>query len=123
MSNTIQNAAIQHLVQTTQTPTKTPQTGGGTGPAFESILSDRLKLSGHAKTRLQSREIQLDQQAWQRVMDGVDRAAAKGAKESLVMVDDVALVVSVKNRTVITAVDQARLKENVFTNIDSAVIV
>ena len=56
-------------------------------------------------------------------MAGVDRAAAKGAKESLVMIDDVALVVSVKNRTVITAVDKAQLKENVFTNIDSAVIV
>ena len=51
------------------------------------------------------------------------KAAAKGAKESLVMVDNVALVVSVKNRTVITAVDQANLKDNVFTNIDSAVIV
>ena len=56
-------------------------------------------------------------------MDGVDRAAAKGAKESLVLVDNAALVVSIKNRTVITAVDQAHLKENVFTNIDSAVIV
>jgi flagellar operon protein len=53
----------------------------------------------------------------------VDRAAAKGARESLVMMDDVALVVSVKNRTVITAVDRAHLKDNVFTNIDSAVIV
>jgi flagellar operon protein len=53
----------------------------------------------------------------------VDKAEAKGAKESLVLVDDVALVVSVKNRTVITAVDRQHLKENVFTNIDSAVVV
>jgi flagellar operon protein len=82
-----------------------------------------LKLSGHAQTRLQSRNIDLGQPEWDRVMKGVERAAQKGAKESLVMVDDVALVVSIKNRTVITAVDKDNLKENVFTNIDSAVIV
>lgn len=93
------------------------------GADFASLLQDRLKVSGHAQTRLQSREIQLDAAGWKRVMDGVDRAAAKGANESLVMIDDVALLVSVKNRTVITAVDQASLKDHVFTNIDSAVIV
>ena len=52
----------------------------------------------------------------------VDRAAAKGARESLVLVDDTAFVVSVRNRTVITAVDRARMRDQVFTNIDSAVI-
>lgn len=114
----IQNARIQELVQGAQTPPR--KVAGGD---FAGILESRLKVSGHAKTRLESRNIQLDHDAWERVMSGVDRAAAKGAKESLVMVDDVALVVSVKNRTVITAVDQANLKENVFTNIDSAVIV
>jgi flagellar operon protein len=93
------------------------------GPNFDSVLQDRLKLSGHAQTRLQSRNIDLGQPEWDRVMKGVERAAQKGAKESLVMVDDVALVVSIKNRTVITAVDKDNLKENVFTNIDSAVIV
>jgi flagellar operon protein len=56
-------------------------------------------------------------------LGGIEKAAQKGAKESLVMIDDIALVVSVRNRTVITAVDQQHLKENVFTNIDSAVIV
>lgn len=80
-------------------------------------------MSSHAQTRLQSRNIELEEGQWNRVKDGIDRAAAKGAKESLVMVDDVALVVSIKNRTVITAVDKANLKDNVFTNIDSAVVV
>ena len=55
--------------------------------------------------------------------DAVNKAEAKGAKESLILMDQLALVVSVKNRTVITAVDGASLKDNVFTNIDSAVIV
>ena len=52
-----------------------------------------------------------------------DKAAAKGSKQSLFMMNDVAMVVSIKNRTVITAVDQDSMKDNVFTNIDSAAII
>lgn len=84
---------------------------------------DRLKVSGHAQTRLDSRGITLGDAEWSRVMAGVDRAAAKGARESLVLMDGTALVVSVRNRTLITAVDAASAKESVFTNIDSAVVV
>ena len=121
----IQNSRIHELIQGTPPATTTApkQRVPGTGPDFAGVLQDQLKVSGHAKTRLESRNIQLGQAEWDRVLEGVNRAAAKGAKESLVMIDNVALVVSVKNRTVITAVDQANLKENVFTNIDSAVIV
>jgi len=90
---------------------------------FSALLQEKLKVSNHASTRLQSRNISLGPDEWNRVIGGVEKAAAKGAKESLVMVGDVALVVSVKNRTVITAVDKDNLKQNVFTNIDSAVIV
>jgi flagellar operon protein len=118
----IQNARIQELVQGSPTTTA-PKPSPAQGADFGAILQDQLKVSGHAKTRLESRNIQLGKAEWDRVLDGVNRAAAKGAKESLVMLDDIALVVSVKNRTVITAVDQQHLKENVFTNIDSAVIV
>jgi flagellar operon protein len=121
MSNPIQNQRITELLGGQIAPPKAPAVK--TGDDFQTILQDRLKVSGHAQTRLQSRNIDLDPAQWDRVVDGVDRAAAKGAKESLVMVDNAALVVSIKNRTVITAVDQAHLKENVFTNIDSAVIV
>jgi len=119
----IQNTRIHELIQGGP-PAATPATGSpSVGLDFSSILQDQLKVSGHAKTRLESRNIQLGKEEWDRVVDGVNKAAAKGAKESLVMVDSVALVVSVKNRTVITAVDQANLKDNVFTNIDSAIIV
>lgn len=117
----IQNSRISELLNGQQpTPVK-PQTANL--DEFKSILQDRLKVSSHAQTRLQSRNIDLDADAWARVMNGVDKAAAKGAKESLVLVDDAALVVSIKNRTVITAVDRSSLKDNVFTNIDSAVVV
>jgi len=94
------------------------------GTGFEQVLeSERLRLSGHAATRLKGRNIALLESDWARVNKAVDLAAKKGSRESLVLVDDVALVISVRNRTVITAVDKDNLKENVFTNIDSAVIV
>lgn len=81
-----------------------------------------LKFSAHAQTRLTSRNITWGANEAARLQAAVARAEQKGAKESLVLMDGTALVVSVKNRTVITAVDAASLKDNVFTNIDSAVI-
>lgn len=110
-------------IQNTQVANLIHSQGSQPAAGFDAVLQDRLKVSGHAQTRLQSRNIELNGAEWERVLGGVDKAAAKGSKESLVMLDDIALVVSIKNRTVITAVDKANLKENVFTNIDSAVIV
>lgn len=124
MSSPIQNNKVADLIQSRGVVQPKPAGGSpSAGVDFNAILTDRLKVSNHAKTRLESRDIQLDAKQWERVLDGVEKAAQKGAKESLVMLDDIALVVSVRNRTVITAVDQQHLKENVFTNIDSAVIV
>lgn len=122
-TNNVQNARISELLQSQQATAVRPQAPATGGVDFGTILQDQLKLSGHAQTRMQSRNIEVDAAQWNRVMEGVEKAAAKGAKESLVMVDDVAMVVSVKNRTVITMVEKANLKDNVFTNIDSAVIV
>jgi flagellar operon protein len=82
-----------------------------------------LKFSAHAQERLQSRGIRLSTEDMVRLRQGLAQAAAKGSKESLLMKDGVGFVVSVKNQTVITAVDAASMKGNVFTNIDSAVIV
>lgn len=127
MASSIQNQRINELLlRSPAAPANPsqPKIDAGAAKDFRQLLeSQGVKVSGHAQTRLDSRNIQLGEAEWDRVKGGIDRAAAKGAKESLVMVDDVALVVSVKNRTVITAVDRASLKDNVFTNIDSAVIV
>lgn len=81
-----------------------------------------LKFSRHASERLESRQISLSPQQMARLEQGITRAAGKGARESLVLLDDLALVVSVKNRTIITAASRQDLRENVFTNIDSAVL-
>ena len=82
-----------------------------------------LNFSAHAQTRLISRDIQLSNQQMARLEQGVKQAATKGAKDSLVMMDNLAFIVSVANRTVVTAVDRAAGSGNVFTQIDSAVIV
>jgi len=108
------------------------------GPSFGQVLSDRLaggadalaaaaaranvKFSGHAQTRLASRRITLSGDDVARLGTAMTRAAAKGSKDSLMLMGQTAYVVSVANRTVITAVAQDALKENIFTNIDSAMI-
>lgn len=82
--------------------------------------SEELKFSKHANERLASRNIDLSKEQVKRLEDGTNKAREKGIKESLVMVDDLAFIVNVKNRTVITAVNDMR--DAVFTNIDGAVI-
>ncbi|MGE5606131.1 MAG: TIGR02530 family flagellar biosynthesis protein [Bacteroidota bacterium] len=105
------------------------KTGVETGTRFETIFQEQLaeqtgiKFSAHALKRLESRQLSLGSQEMVLLKDAVNKAEAKGAKESLILMDQMALVVSIKNRTVITAVDESSLKDNVFTNIDSAVIV
>ncbi len=81
-----------------------------------------LKFSAHAQMRIQSRQIDLGATDIQRIEGAVQKVADKGGRESLVLMDDTAFVVRVPNRTVITVVDKDNLKQNVFTNIDSAVI-
>jgi flagellar operon protein len=96
------------------------------GPAFADVLRTQpgqpVRFSSHALQRVERRGIDLSPATLGRLNDGVDRAAAKGARASVVLVDQTAFVVAVPNRTVITAVDREHMKQQVFTNIDSAVI-
>ncbi|ADO76705.1 TIGR02530 family flagellar biosynthesis protein [Halanaerobium praevalens] len=97
------------------------------GPSFKDILGDKIKgkeklsFSKHAKKRLNSRSIPFSQAELAKLNTGVEKARNKGARDSLVMVNDVAYIVSVENNTVVTAVDEESMDDNVFTNIDSAV--
>lgn len=79
-----------------------------------------LHFSKHANERLASRNIDLSTEQMKRLEDGTNKAREKGIKESLVMVDDLAFIVNIKNNTVITAVNET--ENSVFTNIDGAVI-
>lgn len=91
--------------------------------ASPAASSQSLRFSNHAMQRLQSRNITLSNDDVDRMNAMADKAAAKGSKQSLFLMNDVAMVVSITNRTVITAVDQDSMKDNVFTNIDSAAII
>jgi flagellar operon protein len=81
-----------------------------------------LRWSAHAVQRLSQRQIPVTPEMQQRLEGAVERLAAKGGRESVVVLDRMAFVVSVANRTVITAVDPAGMRDQVFTNIDSAVL-
>jgi flagellar operon protein len=94
---------------------------------FKELLAQKLqkegsvKFSRHAQTRLMLREIVVTSKDLDQLKDGIRKAAAKGARDTLILVKDVAYVVSIENKTVITAVDNEGFKDRVFTNIDSAV--
>jgi flagellar operon protein len=98
------------------------------GADFDAVLREKLadgaelRFSAHALRRLESHGIQVTAEEKQLIEDGVRSAAHKGARESLLVTDRFALVVSVTNRTVITARHNDDLDDGVFTNIDSAVI-
>lgn len=110
--------------KTESSKTQTTQKTGAS--QFDQLLSEKMgevKFSNHAQQRLKSRNIQLDSGDMQKLQGAVEKAREKGSRESLILMNDLALVVSIKNNTVITAVDGDSIKENVFTNIDSAVVV
>ena len=99
------------------------------GISFEQLLKEKLegtselKFSKHATERLDERNITLSDDQSARLEEGVQKASSKGINDSLVLVDNLAFIVNVPNQTVITAMDQTESDENVFTNIDGAVIV
>lgn len=104
-----------------------PQQKQAVGGGFEKLLQQQieqkgLKFSRHAVDRMNNRGIQLDAGQLQRLETAVSQLNNKGGRESLVLLDQTALVVSVKNDTVVTVVDRDQLKNNVFTKIDSAII-
>ncbi len=99
-----------------QIKTGTPQS------ATPKVESGALKFSNHAIERMQSRGISYSPQDMTRLGEAVQKAAAKGSKDTLVLMENSALIVSVKNNTVVTVMDKNALKENVFTNIDSTIV-
>lgn len=101
------------------------------GVSFQDILAQKsldaaqgatLKFSKHASNRLADRNIELTVDQMERLAEGAQKAGVKGIRDSLVMVDNLAFIVNVPNSTVVTAMDQNQADENIFTNIDGAVI-
>ena len=100
---------------------ETPAAASVNGSVLEKV--NGLKFSNHAIERMQSRGISYTPERLQKLDEAVKKAAAKGSKDTLVLMDDSALIVSVKNNTVVTVMDKNNMRENVFTNIDSTVMI
>lgn len=83
---------------------------------------NELKISAHAMDRLRERSINLSEKDLKTISSAVEKIKSKGGKEALIYYNNIAFITSIKNNTIITAVDDKNLKENVFTNIDSAII-
>lgn len=105
------------LTQSLETPAVASVNGSGLEKA------GGLKFSNHAIERMQTRGISYTPERLQKLDEAVKKAAAKGSKDTLVLMDDSALIVSVKNNTVVTVMDKNNMRENVFTNIDSTVMI
>lgn len=119
--------SIKHVQSERQSLTPSKQSTSSS-TSFQNVLqqqmfqSQQVKFSKHASTRLDSRQINLSDEQMQRLNSGVDKAMAKGIKESLMLMDNIAMVVNVENRTVVTALDHSEATDHVFTNIDGAVV-
>ena len=125
-----QFSSIEQVTGQYLSKSKTIERNFETEVSFEEILKSKqetkteteLKFSKHAANRLADRNIDLTQEQMQRLENGTKKASEKGINESLVLIDQLAFIVSVKNNTVITAMDQKEANDNIFTNIDGAVI-
>lgn len=91
---------------------------------FQDVLNQQLlKFSHHAEIRMAQRGIELPSERINQLNDAIDSAASKGAKDSLIVLGDIAMIVNVPSRTVVTTMDGTQMKSNVFTQIDSAIII
>ncbi len=125
-------ASIEQVTDQYFSQNKVKRDGIAADVSFEDVLRQKqsrqvmenssLKFSKHASMRLLDRKINLTETQNARLENGVRQADEKGIQESLVLIDSLAFIVNVPNRTVVTAMDQTETNGNIFTNIDGAVI-
>jgi flagellar operon protein len=89
----------------------------------QEATENALRFSNHAQARIQSRSIPWDVEMEKRVLSGIEAAGSKGSREALILAGGIAFIANVKSKTIITAMDSEQLKQKVFTNIDSTVLV
>lgn len=115
-----------HLQQPLPRPASANKANAGKSASFQDVLSDKLnsplKISKHAEKRIQERGIVVPEQMWQEMNQKVKEARNKGVEDSIVLTKNAAFVVSAKNETIITAMDREEAASQLFTNIDSAII-
>jgi len=129
MAYKVTNGRIYPVVRQGENKNNSAGKGNPAGADFKHLMEKaldgkpELKISAHALKRLDQRNLDLTEKDIENLESAVEKAEAKGARESLLLYKEMAFVASIRNRTIITAVGQRDAKENVFTNIDSAVII
>jgi len=81
-----------------------------------------IQLSTHAMRRLQERNISIDKDEYVKLQTAMDRLKIKGGQDSLVITGKAAYIVDVPKNTIVTAIDKDSIGENVFTKIDSTIL-
>ncbi len=84
---------------------------------------DEIKFSKHAVERLNSRNLNLSRDEMNRLKSAINKAESKGVNDALILMDDIAFIANIHNKVIITTVNREQLKNNIFTNIDGAVII
>ncbi|SDM97845.1 flagellar operon protein [Paenibacillus sp. yr247] len=108
---------------TRRTPVQQPVSTSD-NPTFQKLFQEQfVRFSHHAEVRLKERGIQLKPEQLNKLSNAIDKVAAKGAKDALMILGGNALIVNVPNRIVVTALDGNSMSEHVFTQIDSAIII
>lgn len=126
ISNQVKIRSIQSVAhQVTKKSQQTSQHGLEFEQTLQAKISQNstIQFSKHALARVATREVDLSIENIERLNYGADLARSKGLKSSLILIDDIAFVVNLSDNKVITALQEEGLKNNVFTNIDGAVIV
>lgn len=118
------NNAIQSPIKNNSTQNKTSQSKDiSFKDMLSNIQSQEIKFSKHAQMRMDKRNIKLDSKDIKKLEEAIENSEKKGVKEALILMNNEAFIANIANRTIITAVSNDKLKENIFTNIDGAVII
>jgi len=114
--------SLVRIPPASSTPIEPVAPQGAPQSRTNSVDAEGLTFSRHLNERINRRKIDLGGEKMTRLSSAVNRAADKGARDSVVLLDDLAVLVNVSNRTVLTAIETDKMRDGVFTNIDSVVV-
>lgn len=121
-TNPVSGQSIKNLVDTTQARIREKTIKVKFSKELQDQIDTGLKLSKHARERISSRDLNISDKELESIGEAVQKADTKGIKDSLIMFKDTALIVSVRNKTIITAMKKDSLKDNVITNVDGVIM-
>lgn len=96
------------------------------GSDFSAVLNrvrtNSLNFSKHALQRMDARQIEVSPELMEQMSGAVEKAKSKGVRDALILSGTTAFIVNVPSSTVVTMMNGGEMKDNIFTNIDGAVL-